>query len=233
MTVTPHSPSAVAGRATVSPRLVTAPTCPAAVREAYHTLLINMELALGPDKGRLIAVAALDDTAQSAPMAANLALVAADGGDRTLLVDGDVRTPTLHELFDAAAAPCLAQFLTGTHDDLGALVQPTPLPNLGVIAAGVGPARFDRLDRLGDVPAALQRLAHVADRVIVVVAPVLAGASIQRLGPHVDGVLLVLTAGRTRRVEAARATALLQKARVPVVGVVLTPSGRHTARIRG
>lgn len=235
VTTTAAATTTVAG-ANSSPSLITEPRCPAAVREAYHALFTAVELALGARGGRFIAVAALDDTTRADLVAANLALLSAEGGDRTLLVDGNLRTPTLHDLFGVAAAPGMAQFLMQGHGDPGdpgALAQPTADPLLGVIAAGVGPARFDRLDRLGDVPAALQRLAHVADRVIVVVAPVLAGASIQRLGPHVDGVLLVLTAGRTRRVEAARATALLQKARVPVVGVVLTPSGRHTARIRG
>lgn len=221
MAVTAHSPSAVADRADGPPRLVTAPTCPAAVREAYHALWTNVELALGPTTGRLIAVAALDDTAQAAPVAANLALVAAEGGDRTLLVDGDVRTPTLHALFDVAAAPGLAQFLTGTHDDPGALAQPTPAPHLGVIAAGVGPARFDRLDRLGDVPGALRRLAEIADRVILVVAPVLAGTAALQVGAHVDGVVLVVTPGQTRRQEAERAIALLRRATVPVLGVAL------------
>ncbi len=222
MTVTPHSPSDVAGRAAVSPHLVTAPTCPAAVREAYHTLLTNVELALGPDKGRLIAVAALDDTAHATRVAANLALIAAAGGDRTLLVDGDVRSPTLHELFDAAAAPGLAQFLNGT-DDAHAVVQLTPNPGLEVVMAGVSGARHAHLDHRGDAVDALRRLSSLADRMIVAIAPVLTSADVLRVGPHVDGVLLALTAGRTRRVEAARATALLQKARVPVVGVVLTP----------
>ncbi len=223
VTTTAAATTTVAG-ANSSPSLITEPRCPAAVREAYHALFTAVELALGARGGRFIAVAALDDTTRADLVAANLALLSAEGGDRTLLVDGNLRTPTLHDLFGVAAAPGMAQFLMQGHGDPGdpgALAQPTADPLLGVIAAGVGPARFDRLDRLGDVPAALRLLAHCADRVILSLAPVLAGTAALSVGAHVDGVVLVATPGRTSRRDAARASALLEKAHIPVLGVAL------------
>jgi len=223
VTTTAAATTTVAG-ANSSPSLITEPRCPAAVREAYHALFTAVELALGARGGRFIAVAALDDTTRADLVAANLALLSAGRGDRTLLVDGNLRTPTLHDLFGVAAAPGIAQFLMQGHGDPGdpgALAQPTADPLLGVIAAGVGPARFDRLDRLGDVPAALRLLAHCADRVILSLAPVLAGTAALSVGAHVDGVVLVATPGRTSRRDAARASALLEKAHIPVLGVAL------------
>jgi len=226
VTTTAAATTTVAG-ATSSPSLITEPGCPAAVREAYHALFTAVELALGARGGRFIAVAALDDTTRADLVAANLALLSAGRGDRTLLVDGNLRTPTLHDLFGVAAAPGMAQLLMQGHGDPGApgdpgaLAQPTADPLLGVIAAGVGPARFDRLDRLGDVPAALRLLAHRADRVILSLAPVLAGTAALSVGAHVDGVVLVATPGRTSRQDAARASALLEKAHIPVLGVAL------------
>lgn len=220
VTTTAAATTTVAG-ANSSPSLITEPRCPAAVREAYHALFTAVELALGARGGRFIAVAALDDTTRADLVAANLALLSAEGGDRTLLVDGNLRTPTLHDLFGVAAAPGMAQFLMQGHGDPGdpgALAQPTADPLLGVIAAGVGPARFDRL---GDVPAALRLLAHCADRVILSLAPVLAGTAALSVGAHVDGVVLVATPGRTSRRDAARASALLEKAHIPVLGVAL------------
>jgi len=223
VTTTAAATTTVAG-ANSSPSLITEPRCPAAVREAYHALFTAVELALGARGGRFIAVAALDDTTRADLVAANLALLSAEGGDRTLLVDGNLRTPTLHDLFGVAAAPGMAQFLMQGHGDPGdpgALAQPTADPLLGVIAAGVGPARFDRLDRLGDVPAALRLLAHCADRVILSLAPVLVGTAALSVGAHVDGVVLVATPSRTSRRDAARASALLEKAHIPVLGVAL------------
>src|SRR5689334_4578664 len=87
--------------------LITALACPSSVVEAYHTLFTNADLALGPNAGRMIAVAAIDDTADAATVAANLALVAAQGGDRTLLIDANVQQPTLAGLFGVKETPGL------------------------------------------------------------------------------------------------------------------------------
>lgn len=209
-------------RGDTSPLLVTSPDCPDAVVEAYHALFTNVDLALGSAGGGLIAVAALDETANAALVAANLALVAAQSGDRTLLIDGEVQSPTLHEAFGAGDAPGLAQLLGGEQDDLRELAQSTTLPTLGLITAGIDGARHNRLERLGDVPAALLRLKNAADRVILALPPILTSTDVLRLGSYVDGVVVVITPGRTERAHAARARALLEKAEVPVLGVTLT-----------
>jgi Mrp family chromosome partitioning ATPase len=217
-----RSSTAVRG-GTPSRALVTASACPPRVVEAYHTLLTNIDLALGADAGGMVAVAAIDETVDAAPVAANLALVAAQSGDRTLLVDCDVQLPRLNGVFDLDTAPGLAQLLDGAHNDLRALAQPTTLPTLGVIVAGLSGARHNRLTRLGDVPAALLRLKNAADRVFLSAPPVLAGSDLLRLAAYVDGILIVIAPGQTGREEAARARALLDKAAAPLLGAALVP----------
>lgn len=208
----------------VSGSLVVDPGCPSAVVDAYHTLLTNVDLELGANAGGMVAVAAVDATASAALVAANLAIVAAQSGDRTLLVDCDVQNPALHEVFGLDMAPGMAQLMGGEHNDLRALAQPTELPTLGVVTAGLSGSRHGRLTRLGDVPATLLRLKNAADRVILVAPPVLGGTDLLRLAPYVDGILLVLTPGRTRRELAARAREVLEKAEAPVVGAALAPN---------
>jgi len=199
--------------------LVTSPSCPGGVEEAYHTLLTNIDLALGPRAGHVVVVAAVDTTAD----AANLALVAGQAGDRTIIVDADTQTPRLDALFGLDQAPGLAQLLADERHDLRELARPTPVPSLGVVTAGVDGGRHSRLDRLGDLSAVLPRLKNVADRVIIVAPPVLSGTDVMRLGEYADGVLLVISPGKTGREKAARAHALLEKARTPLLGAVLTP----------
>lgn len=213
-----------AARIDPSPHLlVTSPSCPESIVEAYHTLFTNVDLALGPNAGRMIAVASIDATADATTVAANLALVAAQGGDRTLLIDAEVQAPSLDGLFGLHATPGLAQLLEGEQTDLRALAQPTMLPLLGVISAGTEGGRHNRLDRLGDLPATLLRLKNAADRVILVTAPVLTSTDVARLSAYLDGILLVITPGQTHREEASRARALLDKAQAPLLGVTLTP----------
>ncbi len=218
-----HSLTTTGGQDVTSSLLVTSPTCPGPVEEAYHELLTNVDLALGPRPGRVVVVAAIDAKADAALVAANLALVAGQAGERTLIVDGNTQAPRLDALFGVQPGPGLAQLLADEHKDLRELAQSTPVPTLGVVTAGVTGHRHNRLDRLGDLSGVLLRLKNVADRVIIVAPPVLASTDVVRLGEYADGVLLVIAPGGTGREHAARAHALLEKAQTPVLGVVLTP----------
>jgi len=203
--------------------LISSTACPPGVVEAYHTLLTNVDLALGANANALVAIAAIDQHADAALVTANLALVAAQSGDRTLAVDGDTQAPRLHELFGLNPEPGLAQLLDGAHTDLRALAQPTALPTLGVVAAGIHGARHNRLARLGDVSATLLRIKNAADRVFLAAPPVLASSDLLGLAPYVDGILLVLAQGQTGREDAARARAILEKAEATVLGAALVP----------
>ena len=216
---------ATATRVSASHLLVSSPECPSAVVDAYHTLFTNVELAMGSASDRVLAVVAVDTAANAALVGANLALVGAESGDRTLLVDADMEAPALDALFGANPGPGLVQLLRGEQDDLRDLAQPTTLPTLGVIAAGGAAAgtRHHRLDRLGDLSAAVLRLKNAADRVVIVAAPVLSAPDAQRLAAYVDGMLLVITPGRTSRENAARARALLERAQAPLIGVAIVP----------
>jgi Mrp family chromosome partitioning ATPase len=217
--LSPAAPGAAPSR-----DLVTTPGCTGAIVAAYHTLLTNVDLALGPHAGGMVAIAALDANADAARVGANLSLVAAQSGDRTLLVDCDLQGGALTHLFGLDPAPGLAQLLGGEHSDLRALTQPTALPTLGVIVAGASGTRYGRLARLGDLSAALLRLKNAADRVMLVAPPVLASTDLLQLAAYVDGVLLVVAPGRTQREMAARARTILNKAEVPLLGVALVPS---------
>lgn len=210
-------------RGALAGTLITDSGCPADVVEAYHTLLTNVELQMGANAGGMLAVAAIDASANAALVAANLALLAAQSGDRTLLADCDMQSPTLDDLFGLASAPGMTQLLGGEHSELRSLAQPTELPMLGVIPAGASGARHKRLARMGDIPATLLRLKNAADRVILVAPPVLTGTDLPRLAPYVDGILLVLTPGRTRRELVARAREVLEKAEAPLLGAALAP----------
>ncbi len=203
--------------------LVSSSHCSPALSESYQTLRTNIELALGARGGSIIAVAAIDDSANTALVAANLALVTAGSGDRTLLVDGDVRSPSLGKLFGGSETAGLVQLLRGDVADLRQATRPTSLPTLGVVTTGEGGQRHGGLDRYGEAATTLLRFKNASDRVILLLAPVLASADALRLGGSIDGLVLVVGAGRTRRDNASRARALLDRAGIPVLGAVIAP----------
>lgn len=203
--------------------LVSSSQCPPTLSKSYDTLHTNIELALGARGGSVIAVAAIDDSADAALVAANLALVMAGAGDRTLLVDGNLRFPSLNRLFGGGENAGFVQLLRGDVADLRQATRTTTLGTLGVVTTGEIGQRHGALERYGDVAATLLRFKNASDRVILLLAPILVGADALRLHGSIDGLVLVVGAGRTRRENASRARTLLDGAGIPVLGAVIAP----------
>jgi non-specific protein-tyrosine kinase len=154
---------------------------------------------------------------------ANLAVATAQGDQRVILVDADLRHPSLHELFGVPNERGLATLLEG-QDVLSAppLTTVANMDRLQLLTSG--PAPLDPAARLGSkrmeqVLAALQKQ---ADLVLIDAPPVLAATDATALGMKADGVLLIVQAGHTSREHLAQAKVRLDQARVRIVGVALT-----------
>ncbi|HEX5000282.1 MAG TPA: polysaccharide biosynthesis tyrosine autokinase, partial [Terriglobia bacterium] len=158
-------------------------------------------------------------------VASNVAITLSRFQKRVVLIDADLRRPRLHEIFKIDNSHGLATLLADSTPveeiDLEELLQPTPLPNLFVIASGSNRAGFSHLlysNRLGEL---VQRLLQEFDHVLIDAPPCLKFADARGLARHVDGVLLVLRANYTydKLAEAAAQTFLADG--VPVLGTIL------------
>jgi ATPases involved in chromosome partitioning len=107
------------------------------------------------------------------------------------------------------------------HNDAQPPLQETGVPGLSLLASGPLPPR--PADILGSrrMEAIIQRLRGMADMVLFDTPPVIAVTDAAVLATRVDGVLLVLEAGRTRRDRARRAREILEKVKANIIGVVL------------
>jgi non-specific protein-tyrosine kinase len=107
------------------------------------------------------------------------------------------------------------------HNDAPPPLQETGVPGLSLLASGPLPPR--PADILGSrrMEAIIQRLRGMADMVLFDTPPVIAVTDAAVLATRVDGVLLVLEAGRTRRERARRAREILEKVKANIIGVVL------------
>lgn len=204
----------------VSPKIVAAQTN-GERSETYASLLTRIDLQSGSTPGRTLGVVAVDETCDAPAVAANLAVASARYGDQTLLVDADLAAPSLHGLLGGGSAPGLTAVLAGETTIAGA-VQTTAIPSLYLLPAGSEHGTRVRLDRHGDLDETCRALRESADRVVFLASPISDGAGIVQLGLLLDGVILVLAAGKTRRSRAARARDLLEAAGLPLLGVVLT-----------
>lgn len=199
-------------------RLITLTEPQSQAAEAYRTLRTNLMLSNvdAPPNCLAVAGATLNDSPN--PVAANLAVAMAQSDRRTLLVDADLRRPHLHEVFELDNSRGLTTML---QDGDRSAIQASSQANLWVLTSGPRPISPTDLLESKKMTALLSELRSEYEVVLFNAPPVIAVTDAALLGSKLDGVLLVMTAGRTRRDQAQQARDLLTKVKVAVVGAVL------------
>jgi capsular exopolysaccharide synthesis family protein len=209
-------------------------TSEALVTEAFRSLRLNLDHAYGATSPVIVAVTSSDVGDGKSFVCANLARAFARQGRRTVVVDGDTRRGTQHELFKLSRKPGLTDYLHGTVP-MDGLVQHVQGTTLGFIPAGT--RRGDSPERLGS-PRMMELLAHLKSvyQVIVVdTPPIGAGADAFALGTIAGSLLFVLRTGATNLGAAEANLGALDKLPVRVLGAVLNdiPVGEQAFRHYG
>ena len=204
---------------------ITDPRSP--VAEAYRRLRTNLEFAsLDSSLRTLLVTSAGPDEGKSTTLS-NLAVSIAQAGRRVILVDGDLRHPRLHELFGLDNRQGLTTVVSQAGGDIP--LQESGVNGLRVLAAGPLPDIPADLIASPAVETLIATLREQADIVLFDAPPVVTVTDAAVLASKVDGVLLVINAGRTRREYAQRAKALLAQVHARVVGAVLTNAPHESA----
>jgi len=201
---------------------LTDPRSPAS--EAYRTLRTNLEFSsLEHSLQSLLATSPAADDFKSETVA-NLAVIMAEGGRKVILVDGDLRRPAQHEIFHLDNSRGLCDLLTAAEQDADAdaLLQESGVEGLRVLTSGALPQNPSVLLGGAVMEQAIDLLTGQADLVLFDAPPVLAVTDASLLAAQVDGTLLVVRAGSTRREHVQQAQALLQKVNAHLVGAALT-----------
>src|SRR5262245_31505543 len=155
--------------------------------------------------------------------AANLALtMAQELQRRVVIVEADLRKPSVQQLFGLPSGPGLAEYLSGAAD-LRDVMKFLPAHNLTVITAGVTPTNPAELLGSTAMRRLLDQLRTRFDRVILDTPPVLPLADVAVLAPMVDGALLVVRAGVTPKPAIENALRGFDSSRL--IGIVLNESG--------
>ena len=191
-----------------------------AAAEAFRQL--SAIVAAAPDSAlKSIGVTAPTDGTGRSAVAANLAVALTQSGKRVTLVDGDLRMPTLHTLFEADNTAGLSAVLLGSADARAAL-RDSGIPQLALLPAG--PATQDSHQLLAGPAKAtlLQSLTQQADYVVLNLPPVLGRSDALELAPLVDGVFLLLRAGSSSSADGQKAASLLRQVNVNVLGILLS-----------
>lgn len=194
------------------------PRSPAA--EAYRTLRTNIQFSSLDKPLRTVLTTSTSPDEGKSTTVANLAITIAQSEQRVILVDCDLRRPTLHSLFGLPNEEGLTSLMLQEGGRVP--VQRTEVPGLLVLTSGPLPPR--PADILGSkrMEAVIAQLREQADIVLFDTPPVNAVTDAAVLATRVDGVLLVFRAGATKRDRAREARRLLDKVNANIVGVVLT-----------
>jgi capsular exopolysaccharide synthesis family protein len=202
----------------MTPHLTTLNDPHSAAAEAYQSLRTSLEFSrLGHDVVTLL-LAAVDSTPDKSSAVANLAVVMAQAGDRVVLVDGDLRRPQQHEIFGLPNQQGLSTWLQSGGDPP---LQHTAVDGLQILVSGPvagNPVAMLSTKRLGE---RLATLRQQADYVLVDAPPVLAVTDAALWASQVDGVVLLVNAGATKRDEAQRAKTVLEGVQAKLLGAVL------------
>jgi capsular exopolysaccharide synthesis family protein len=153
--------------------------------------------------------------------ACNLAIVFAQAGRRVLLVDADLRRPGVHRMFALANVRGLTTLLRESETSVDSVAQATEVLNLRVITTGPLPPNPAELLGSKRMKLVMTGLKKQADLVVIDSPPVQAVADAAVLSTLVDGTLVVVAAGKTRRRSLRVTMETLQRAGARVLGVVL------------
>ncbi|MCS6843751.1 MAG: polysaccharide biosynthesis tyrosine autokinase [Caldilineales bacterium] len=202
-------------------KLVTAlhPKSPTA--EAYRILRTNIQFSALDNPPRTLMATSPNPGEGKSTTLANLGVVMAQQGQRVILVDTDLRRPTLHRFFGLPNSVGLTTALLQGTSVADGFLQPTRIENLSVLTSGPLPPNPAELIGSERFAALLEDLKQQADVVLLDSPPALAVTDAAILARQVDGVLMVVEAGGTRRPLAVNAKDALEKVGAKVLGVVL------------
>jgi len=208
---------------TLDPRLVAAIAPQSLAAEQYRSLRARIKAAENGRSVRTIVVTSPSKGDGKSLTAANLALtMAQEFHQRVLLLDGDLRRPSVARMFGVEEGPGLADVLTGAADLDMALTHLTD-QRLTLLRAGTPPGQPAELLGSTGMRRVLDTLRTQFDRILIDMPPVAPLADVQVLAPMTDAIVMVVRAGITEKPAIERALSGLEITKV--LGLVLNEAG--------
>jgi tyrosine-protein kinase Etk/Wzc len=190
------------------------------VAESYKTMRINMQFANVDQENKTILITSPSPRDGKTTSAANLSITMAQLGEKTLVVEADLRKPVLHKVFDVPAEPGLTNFLAHHEMPAKEIVRPTFIENLYLICAGKTPPNpsillnSKRLDKL------MEELKKDFTNILFDTPPAVMVADAVILASKVDALLMVISVGKTIKHLSSQARKVLGNVNPNILGVI-------------
>ena len=190
--------------------------------EQYRTLRTNLRSSDPASPPKTVVVTSSIPEEGKSITVLNLAVTCADDPDaRVVVVDADLRKPSVHRYFGLDNQRGLSDYLAG-NVMLELVLQRSRLPNLTILPAGRPPANPTELLSGKKMDDLLSRLNRDFSTVLIDTPPIVSLTDAAVVAPKTDGALLCVRMGSTPREVVGKAVDLLKKARARVLGTVLT-----------
>jgi capsular exopolysaccharide synthesis family protein len=201
--------------------LVAASYPKSSIAEAYRVLRTNIQFAALDSPGSSLLVTSCGPQEGKSTTLANLGVAIAQGGKRTLLVDTDLRRPTLHKIFALPNKLGMTNLLLMEQPDVSSAAQATGTANLFVLTSGPQPPNPAELLASKRMDVLVELLKQSYEVILFDSPPVLAVADAAILASKVHEVMLVVDSGHTRSDVARRVKETLDTTGAKFLGVVL------------
>jgi succinoglycan biosynthesis transport protein ExoP len=189
--------------------------------ESYRALRTSLLLSnLGAPPKVIMVTSALPQEGKSTT-SINTAVVLAQKGVRVLLIDADLRRPSIHKTLGMGPRSGLSNVLTGSTTLQQAIAVSTVLPNLHILPAGTPPPNPAELLASTNMKEVLDELRAQYDHIVVDTPPTLSVTDAVVLSPRADAIVLVIRSGQTTKQSLRRARDILTQVNARVSGVLL------------
>ncbi len=201
--------------------------------EAFRSLRTNLMFSSVENPITTLLITSAAQSEGKSLIAANLAVTLAQSGNKTILVDADLRKPVQHTIWNTKNDRGLTTMMLDNTAISTPPLLDTEIDNLQFLPSGpLPPAPADLLSsqRMSEVIGVLKARAHY---IIFDSPPILVATDASLLSTKLDGTLLVIRAGSTRREDALRARQSLERVHARIIGAVLSNAPQDTTRYYG
>ena len=189
--------------------------------EGFRTVRAAISLVHKSDKFKVLAFTSTIPSEGKSLVTSNLAIVTAQTGVRTLLIDADLRRPSMHKAFQMQSPVGLSAYLTGQVKDVDEIIHKTEIPNLDIMCCGAVPDNPSELVGSKKMGELLNAVRDKYDRVFVDCPPVSAVSDPLMVASRTDGIVFVTKFNKIRRDHARRTIQRIQDAGVFILGNVI------------
>lgn len=190
------------------------------VSEQFKTVRTNIQFSSIDKKLNSIMFTSSDPSEGKSTVSNNVAVTYADQGSRVVLVDADLRRPTVHKTFGVSNRKGLSSYLLG-NATLEEIVQPTVVDNLFVITSGPVPPNPSELLGSMRTQDLMVRLTDKYDLMILDAPPVNTVTDAQVLAARVDGTILVVPQGIADKAGVKHAKEALETVNANILGAIM------------